>query len=125
MTEPDLVPRKTILVVDDDLLIRRVMRAALESTYLVFDAIEGQAALEVMARQPCDLVISDCDMPGMGGLELIGHIRANQPSLPIIVMSGELSEERRQVVASLGTTSLEKPFKPAVLLELVDHLLTH
>jgi CheY-like chemotaxis protein len=82
---------ETILVVDDDVLVRSVARKALESKgYTVLQAASGQEALEVCARDPqaVDLVLSDVVIPGINGLELTRRIRECHPNIRVLLMSG-------------------------------------
>jgi CheY-like chemotaxis protein len=76
-----------ILVVDDDLQIRRVMRKMLVAQgYAVNDARSGEEALEMLRRGRHDLVLLDLAMPGMGGLEACRAIRAGW-DLAIVILS--------------------------------------
>ncbi|MGA9996063.1 MAG: response regulator transcription factor [Pyrinomonadaceae bacterium] len=89
---------KRILVVDDEAQITRVLRRSLTThRYDVRVAADGEAALELFHDWPPDLVITDLSMPGMSGLELCRHLRANS-SIPIIVLSVK-GEERVKVEA--------------------------
>ncbi len=88
---------QSILVVDDESQITRVLRTALAGHgYNVRTAGDGDEALEVMRQWTPDLVITDLSMPNMGGLELCRRIRSKS-SVPIIVLSvrGEEKSEGR------------------------------
>jgi len=78
-----------ILVVDDDVLICRVLRHALEGAgYQVTEAYDGRKALAAHKASPADLVITDLIMPGMEGIETILEFKKHSPATKIIAMSG-------------------------------------
>ncbi len=78
-----------ILVVEDVLEVRVSITASLEEAgFVVDDAPDGVAALAVLERQPCDLLITDLWMPNMDGLDLLKRLRAINPKLPVIAISG-------------------------------------
>jgi DNA-binding NtrC family response regulator len=79
---------KRILIVDDEPSIRTVLRAHLKRAgYRPLMAEDGQAASELLAREPIDLVVSDLKMPRMDGMALLSHCRANHPGLPFILIT--------------------------------------
>ncbi len=83
-------PAKRLLVAEDDAGTRSGLAAVLrEEGYLVDEAPDGVAAWSLVRTSPPDLVLTDLDMPGIGGGELIGRIRARYPNMPIAVLSAE------------------------------------
>lgn len=82
---------ETILIVDDEAAIRKLLRCILEddSSYKILEAVNGVQALEVLKKEKVDLVILDLMMPIMGGFETLKNIRANLSlnSIPIIIIS--------------------------------------
>ena len=79
----------TILVVDDDPQIRRLLRLVLEKAgYGVEEAPDGRQALKVFCKQPPDLVITDIVMPEKEGIETILEMKRCDPAIPIIAISG-------------------------------------
>jgi two-component system sensor histidine kinase and response regulator WspE len=75
--------RPRVLVVDDSPVIRDIEGEILPGAGIeVLTAENGKAALELVARKPCDLVITDIEMPRMTGLELLRHIRRDNELLP-------------------------------------------
>jgi len=100
----------TILLVEDDAAIRRVMRIFLED--LGCDVIEAQDGHEGLLRYqalPIDAVISDIHMPKMDGLEMIRAIRHDDPVVPMIAMSAD--PERLLLAHRAGAQHLlTKPF---------------
>jgi two-component system, OmpR family, KDP operon response regulator KdpE len=106
-----------ILVVDDDLQIRRVMRKMLAAQgYSVSDARSGEEALEVLRRGRHDLVLLDLAMPGMGGLEACRAIRAGW-DLSIVVLSVRDMEKDKIGALDAGADDyVTKPFSMQELL---------
>lgn len=79
---------KTILIVDDELNIRRVLeRAFLKEGYHVHLAEGGHQALRILEEAPVEVVLTDVVMPDMSGLELLKQIRAKYPQIPVIIMT--------------------------------------
>lgn len=79
---------ETILVVDDELNIRRVLeRAFAKEGYQVYTAEGGHQALRLLAETPCDLMLSDVVMPDMTGLELLKRARQQHPNLQVVLMT--------------------------------------
>ena len=81
---------KYVLVVDDDVYIQKLLREELEEDgYAVYTVSNGKEALSALMDNPLrpDLVILDMRMPGMDGLETIGHILKLKFELPVIIFS--------------------------------------
>jgi DNA-binding NtrC family response regulator len=79
---------RTILLVDDDESLRRITEYNLrEDGYQVTTAPDGRTALQRFQDGPVDLVITDVRMPEMDGVELLAHLKAMQPDLPVIVLT--------------------------------------
>jgi len=85
----------TILVVDDSPIDRRVVAAYLQNglSARILTAANGLEALKILRREQPTLVLTDINMPDMNGLELIESIRENFPSLPVVIMTANGSEE--------------------------------
>jgi serine phosphatase RsbU (regulator of sigma subunit) len=78
-----------ILSIDDETILRESIVAYLEdSGFEVYEACNGQEGLEVFREEKPDLVLSDLQMPIMGGLEVLQEIRKESPETPVIVVSG-------------------------------------
>ena len=77
-----------VLVVDDERKMRRVLQILLEQMGLESIPVEsGEAALEHFGGEKIDLVLTDLKMPGMTGIELLGHIRSLDPDVPVVVLT--------------------------------------
>lgn len=84
--------KQTVLMVDDDLnLIEGVQRTLRGEPYRVLTALGGEKALEVLASQHVDVLVSDNQMPGIGGLELLTNVRQNYPAIINLMLSGQAS----------------------------------
>ncbi len=110
---------QTILVVDDDPGIRDALALLLEDAgYAVLAAPDGLTALEVVARDRPDLVVTDLHMPGLDGTGLIARLRSERPDLPVIVLSAGI-----RVSPPVGTPFVAKPFDAEHLLATIASLL--
>ncbi len=115
---------KKILLVDDSMTVRFVLRTYLMGRGAEFAAeSDGVAALRVVLREHPDVVISDVEMPNMTGLELCEAIRS-APGLGdvrLVLISSKWTEERRREARRLGVEMcLEKPVDPSRLMPLLD-----
>src|SRR5881628_1723878 len=101
----------TILVVDDEPQLRRVMLATLTDLgYVVIDARSGEEALEKFRQETPDLVLLDLNMPGIGGLETCRAIRAGSDA-PIIILSVRNNERDKVEALDAGADDyVTKPF---------------
>ncbi len=113
---------KQVLVVDDVAEVRLVLKALLEGPELrILEAADGEQALEALAADSVDLVITDCQMPKMSGLDLMRQARDDHPSLPFIVVSSTADPED---FAPLNPSAIMgKPFHLLDLKEAVDEAL--
>jgi len=112
------------LIVDDNVPMADVLVEMLE----VFDvdAItvqDGETALRSINEEPINLVITDLRMPKMSGVELLKSIKAQNPDLPVIVISGySLSSDDSHTVRDIADGFLSKPFKMEDIRALLDRL---
>lgn len=110
----------TILVVNDEPQLRRAMRATLTDLgYSVIEARTGEEALEVLRRDPTDLVLLDLNMPGIGGLETCRAIRQSF-DIPIIILSVRNTE--RDKVDALDAGADDYVIKPYGIQELLARI---
>jgi DNA-binding NtrC family response regulator len=114
-----------IVLIDDDTDVEEVIAAMLKSAgYEVCIAGDGEEGLALVAQGGADLVLTDILMPGTDGIQVITQLRANQPDLPVIAMSGGgkvVQYDSLPVASLLGAVqTLNKPFKKSRLLESVD-----
>jgi len=109
----------TILLVEDEATVRAVAERALtRHGYNVLTAENGEAALEILAREPgIDLMISDVVMPTMDGPTTARAARISHPDLPILFISGYAEEQLRQSIDLPRVGFLAKPFSVHTLAE--------
>ncbi|MGA6985420.1 MAG: PAS domain S-box protein [Terriglobales bacterium] len=117
----------TILLVEDDEIMRSLTRKLLEEHgYSVIEADDGKSALEWVNshRDPIDLLLTDVVMRRMSGPELAEHLSTSHPTLKIVYMSGYTGElmANREVLKP-GVTLLEKPFSRNALLNTIHSTL--
>ncbi|MDK9761924.1 response regulator [Vibrio sp. D420a] len=118
---------KKILAVDDSVSIRQMVSHTLsDAGYEVETANDGSDALRKSQSQKFDLVISDVNMPIMGGFDLVRAIRGipQYKFIPILMLTTETSAEKKQEGKSAGATGwLVKPFNPETLLKTLKRVL--
>jgi PAS domain S-box-containing protein len=116
---------RTILVVDDEEGVRRLLREVLSERYRVLLAEDGKEALNVIAgKVNLDLVITDLVMPNLEGIETIQAIRKLSPGLKIVAMSGAFGGHFLKSAKALGAdATLLKPIRADVLYQTVGELL--
>lgn len=120
-------PRRKIVIVDDDVLIRETVRLALDHAgFYVIAVGEPERALAVVRAEKPDLVIMDLYMPGSDGRELIRALKSDPEiaKTPVILFSG--SDEAIDVVSGLQSGAVEylgKPIDGEILLAKINHIL--
>jgi DNA-binding response OmpR family regulator len=116
-----------ILLIDDDDPLRTVMARAIQrGGHEVIEAVDGRQGVELFHATEVDLVITDLIMPGQEGVETIVQLRRARPSLPIIAISGGVSNSKLylEIAAKIGARSiLSKPFEVAELLARINDVL--
>jgi two-component system chemotaxis response regulator CheY len=117
-------PLKSILIVEDSVTTRALIRAIIEETgdFNIVEAGSGFEALKLLPAQEFSLVITDVNMPDINGLELINFIKSNSrySHVPLIIVSTERSEEDRKRGMALGAVAyITKPFKAQELQEVI------
>jgi len=110
-----------VLLVEDDRALREALADTLELGGHDYRAVDcAEAALLAIAEEPFGLVISDVNMPGMDGHQLLCAIRERQPQLPVLLMTAFGAVERAVEAMRRGAADyLVKPFEPRTLLALV------
>jgi two-component system chemotaxis response regulator CheY len=118
---------RTIMVVDDDPLIRRLIATTLEDVagFDVVEAADGEAALEQAALTSPAIVFLDIDMPRMDGIAACQRLRrAPETAAATIVMLTAATDDRAEARADSAGADLfmTKPFSPLEVLQLVDEI---
>jgi two-component system, cell cycle sensor histidine kinase and response regulator CckA len=117
---------ETILVVDDDVAVRGVVRRILEGGgYRVVEAENGATAIEAAESDPAiGVLVTDMVMPEMGGRELALALRGSFPDIAVLLMSGYANAPMlRTEIEDTGFAFIEKPFTASALLQAVAELL--
>ena len=117
----------TIMTVDDSPSMRMLLRAALTDLgYQVLEAEDGVHALERLDGIQPDLLITDINMPRLDGFGLIERVREQDRhrNLPILVLTTESSDEKKQRARNAGATGwIVKPFHPEKLAAAIRRVL--
>ena len=118
---------ETILVVDDEQPLRLLMRAVLGYRgYHIIEAGSGEESLQIFATSPTrvSLVLMDVNLPGLSGWKAMAQLRARDPSLPVVVLSGGYAEEESvRAKASGAADFISKPFDNLQLVQTVRKVL--
>lgn len=118
---------KTILTADDSASMRDMIAFTLRNAgYNVIEAIDGRDALAKLASQPPDMLITDLNMPGMDGIELIRQTRAlaHCKYIPIVMLTTESQDSKKQAGRAAGATGwIVKPFRGEQLVAVAKKLL--
>lgn len=118
---------KKILLADDEMAIRSLVRATLEGPDCrIMEASDGEEALRMVADDRPDLVILDWSMPRLRGIEVARQLRSigDTRGIPIILLTARANDADFDAARELGVNAyLVKPFSPIELIEEVDTLL--
>jgi EAL domain-containing protein (putative c-di-GMP-specific phosphodiesterase class I)/ActR/RegA family two-component response regulator len=124
MTQPSQHPVSApsqVLVVEDDPLVRRAYERVLGSSYRVTAVESGQEALAHVASGAFSAIVSDIDIPGLTGIELLKAVRKTDLDIPVVLVTGYPSMESAQDAVNFGAFSyLTKPVEPAALRDVVS-----
>jgi PAS domain S-box-containing protein len=129
-TSPQEAPpsTKTILLVEDNLEVRQLMRDILDGLgYFVLEAAHAGEAILAAGNhpEPIDLMVSDIVMPGLGGLELAKRLAPTQPGMRVLYVSGYADQDTAALVLGDATVAyLAKPFGPAELARKVAEMMS-
>ncbi|MGH6770679.1 MAG: response regulator [Xanthobacteraceae bacterium] len=108
---------KRIMIVDDSLTMRSIVRKILAASRFRMDIVEAQegiAALKQLATGKYDVVFLDYNMPGINGVETLSEIRRQYPRLGVVIMTSTADEELAERARLAGASAfLKKPFYPA------------
>jgi two-component system chemotaxis sensor kinase CheA len=115
------------MVVDDSIVTRMLEKGILEAAgYEVAVAADGEEAWRALQSGPCDCLVSDVDMPGMSGLELVARVRADArlAALPVVVVTslGSPEDHARAMEAGADAYIVKSSFSQEGLLATVGRL---
>lgn len=112
-----MTPLRKVLVVDDDPVVGRSFERVLSGKgYAVITARDGEEALRKLNAEAYDVVFTDIKMPGMSGLEVAERVKARQPWLPVVIVTGYGTEENESRAEAAGVSDfLRKPLSPEAI----------
>jgi len=125
--EVDLNKDMKILVVDDFSTMRRIIKNLLRDLGFANtdEADDGNTALPMLQTGKYDFLVTDWNMPGMTGIDLLRHVRAddNLKTLPVLMVTAEAKRDQIVAAAQAGVNGyVVKPFTAAVLKEKIDKI---
>ena len=106
-------PNRRILIIDDDEQIRSLLVAVFGNQYDCRTAASAEAGLQVLANEPFDLVISDIDMGGMSGIELVPKLHSLSSEIVVLMISG--NQDIETAIAAMRVGAFDYITKPLVL----------
>ncbi len=110
---------QSILVVDDDMLVRKVLKKYISSLgYYVDTAEDGRGALDMLRSFSYDLVLTDLQMPRLGGIELLKEMFNEYPDVPKIVLTGQGTND--DIIAALKSGAYDFLYKPIDDFEILE-----
>ena len=120
-------PGMSILVADDFSTMRRIIKDLLHDLGFsnITEADDGLSALSLLKAGNFDLLITDWNMPGMQGVELLRQVRADErmKKLPVLMLTAEAKREQIVAAAQAGVSGyVIKPFTAATLKEKIDKI---
>ena len=111
----------TVLIVDDDILVRDTLHAFLSLSHECHTADRAEQALAYLGIETYDVVLTDLSMPGLSGREVLNYIQEKHPATPVIVISGMPEGGYGHEVLEMGAFAFfTKPFKVDEIEEAVD-----
>ena len=117
---------RTVLVIDDEVAIRQLLRALLEREgFVVEEAADGQEGIERHRNHPADIVITDIIMPNKDGVNTMFELLKMTPNLKIIAISGggwQVKEIDFDIARRLGAYTIDKPIRREVLLAAIQKI---
>lgn len=116
-----------ILVVDDFSTMRRIIKNLLRDLGFtnVVEADDGKTALPILQQGGIEFLVTDWNMPGMTGIDLLKHVRADAElqQIPVLMVTAEAKKEQIIAAAQAGVNGyVVKPFTAAVLKEKIDKI---
>jgi DNA-binding NtrC family response regulator len=117
--------KPTVLVVDDEAGARESLEVILEDDYQVMSVGSGQEALEILRKNPVNLVLLDVNMPDMNGLTVLRKIKEQDEEIDVVMVSA-INQARKAVDAiKLGAYDyISKPYEPEEILSTVDRVIS-
>jgi two-component system phosphate regulon response regulator PhoB len=116
----------SVLVVDDEPVIRALVRASLEhSGWQVREAADGEEALSCTSNERPDVIVLDAALPRVPGIEVCRRLRlaADTSAIPVVLLSGLIDEAQAEAAQEAGADGfIAKPFTPSELIEEIEQV---
>ena len=125
-TENSMDTLHVLLIDDDRNLVTTLsygLRKAMGDTISVAMCFNGSEALSLLAEQAFDVVVSDFNMPGTSGLELLKRIRQNHREIILVLITAYGTDALEEGARQLGVGYITKPFEPPLLAQLIKELI--
>ncbi|MFT3738100.1 MAG: two-component regulator propeller domain-containing protein [Breznakibacter sp.] len=122
----DLSELPTIIIIEQDTDLRKVLKNNLSQFFNIKEAQNGQAGFTYLLNHSIDLVIVDAEMPGLSGIDICKKLRSTPQKMhiPLILLSGQASENERTMSYKFGADSyIPKPFNINTLLSRIQNLI--
>jgi DNA-binding NtrC family response regulator len=115
---------KKILIIDDEEIVRMSCERALQvEGFQTAVASSGSEGLEILEKEPYDLVLLDLKMPDMDGMEVLGRIKSSWPDIYVIMISGYSTVDTAvQALRSGAVNFIQKPFDPNTLFSAIKEV---
>lgn len=121
------MPSPRVIIVETDHLVSNTLRASLQNSgqqFTIIDAPSGEEALLELSRGGVDLLVTDLDLPGISGIELLERLREQDPRVHSIVVTADPTPEAQSKAHALGVIAfLRKPIRTSHFLEAVSRAL--
>jgi YesN/AraC family two-component response regulator len=121
----NIVNNKSALIVDDDSVFLEILHTYMKLFGFdpIFQAVNGKDALDVLENETVDLLITDVNMPVLGGVELMRRVRDDGNPVPIIVISGFLRKDHLFEIEPFNVAEIFfKPFKMPLLGQVITKI---
>jgi DNA-binding NtrC family response regulator len=107
------MPKLTILVLDDESIVGKRLKPALEKSGYFVDVVEtGAEAIRLLDERAYDIVVTDIRMEGLDGMDVLRHVRARSPRTVVIMITGYATVEVAREALTMGAFDfIAKPFK--------------
>ena len=109
-------PPRVLVVDDDPVVAKSIDRVLTAKGFAVINAQSGEDALQKLKNETYDVVFTDIKMPGISGIEVAERIKASQPWLPVVIITGYGSQENQSRAEAAGVSDfLNKPLSPEMI----------
>jgi len=110
------IPPRILVVDDDPVVAKSINRVLTAKGFAVINAQNGEEALQKLKNETYDVVFTDIKMPGLSGIEVAERIKASQPWLPVVIVTGYGSRENQARADAVGVSDfLHKPLSPEMI----------